>query len=160
MLVFCFVRYEPAKYGEYVYPVWADLIGWCLALLSVIPMVLTAIIKYARAKGDTWREKWINATRCVVPIEQKQVSTIELESHDKVWTNHWALETIYTLIVITEYIILYYIISSSQTYVFSHKLISQQFYKSLFKLLKSQVNMNCGDDHGPFIKVFINYLTN
>lgn len=84
VLIFCFVRYEPAKYGDYVYPVWADCVGWGLALLSVVPMVVTAIYRFARAPGDTLKEKWRNATRPNIPIEQKHVSTIELESHDKV----------------------------------------------------------------------------
>ena len=56
VLIFCFVKYKPAKYGEYVYPVWADFVGWCLAMLSVVPMVITAIYRYVSAPGDGLRE--------------------------------------------------------------------------------------------------------
>lgn len=42
------------RYGnDYVYPVWAEIIGWCIALLSIIPIPLGAIHAVHKADGDT-----------------------------------------------------------------------------------------------------------
>jgi len=53
ILVFSFVNYEPAMYGKYVYPLWADSVGWMLTMSSVIPIFVVAIYKYVKADGDT-----------------------------------------------------------------------------------------------------------
>ena len=53
ILVFSFVNYEPASYGKYIYPLWADSVGWLLTMSSVIPIFVVAIYKYVKADGDT-----------------------------------------------------------------------------------------------------------
>ena len=56
ILIFSFVRYKPVEYGGNLYPVWADAIGWMLALASNIPIVVVAVIMLCTATGSTWRQ--------------------------------------------------------------------------------------------------------
>ncbi len=57
ILIFSFVKYEPAKYGEsYTYPMWADSLGWVMVMSSVLPIFIVAAVRWARADGDGWRE--------------------------------------------------------------------------------------------------------
>ncbi|KAI0215921.1 hypothetical protein LSAT2_031995 [Lamellibrachia satsuma] len=79
ILVFSFVNYEPASYGKYIYPLWADSVGWLLTMSSVIPIFVVAIYKYVKADGDTVFEKLQRAARPVFNIEAKQVSTIDID---------------------------------------------------------------------------------
>ena len=52
MLVFSSVQMTSPSYGDYQYPEWAKAIGWSVAMLSVIPMPLVAVIQIYRAKGS------------------------------------------------------------------------------------------------------------
>ncbi|XP_033233928.1 sodium- and chloride-dependent glycine transporter 1-like [Drosophila pseudoobscura] len=40
ILFFNWVEYKPAKYGHYVYPLWADTVGWIIGLLPVFIVFL------------------------------------------------------------------------------------------------------------------------
>ena len=42
ILLFAWVDYSPVKYGDHMYPDWADALGWLLAISSVtfIPLVM------------------------------------------------------------------------------------------------------------------------
>lgn len=46
ILVFNWVEYEPAKSGDYVYPAWANVVGWIVALLPVFVILVMMAIKY------------------------------------------------------------------------------------------------------------------
>ncbi|XP_011633124.1 LOW QUALITY PROTEIN: sodium- and chloride-dependent glycine transporter 1 [Pogonomyrmex barbatus] len=43
--IFCFnwVEYEPLKYGTYVYPKWADILGWVISMLPILVIVALLI---------------------------------------------------------------------------------------------------------------------
>ncbi len=56
ILVFSFVMYKPAKYGDYYYPLWADALGWGLALISILPIPIVAAYKLIMAPGSTFAE--------------------------------------------------------------------------------------------------------
>lgn len=43
ILFFNWVEYKPASYGSYVYPLWADAVGWFVGLFPVAVIILTAI---------------------------------------------------------------------------------------------------------------------
>ncbi|XP_055701894.1 sodium- and chloride-dependent glycine transporter 1-like [Phlebotomus papatasi] len=43
ILFFNWVEYKPASYGHYVYPLWADAIGWIVGLLPVLVIIVAAI---------------------------------------------------------------------------------------------------------------------
>lgn len=52
ILFFNWVEYKPATYGQYVYPVWADGVGWIIGLLPVLIIFVTAIQQYLKAPGN------------------------------------------------------------------------------------------------------------
>ena len=56
VLVFSLVKYKPAEYGSVLYPVWADGLGWCMTMASVIPIPVIAIYKLYHAEGNTFYE--------------------------------------------------------------------------------------------------------
>ncbi|XP_029665148.1 sodium- and chloride-dependent glycine transporter 1-like [Formica exsecta] len=43
ILCFNWVKYEPVKYGTYIYPKWADVLGWVISMLPVLIIVGLAI---------------------------------------------------------------------------------------------------------------------
>nr|NP_611836.2 glycine transporter [Drosophila melanogaster]AAF47069.2 glycine transporter [Drosophila melanogaster] len=49
ILFFNWVEYKPAKYGHYVYPMWADAVGWIVGLLPVLVIFLVAFQEIWRA---------------------------------------------------------------------------------------------------------------
>lgn len=44
ILCFNWVEYEPLKYGAYIYPKWADVLGWVISMLPVLVIVGLAIV--------------------------------------------------------------------------------------------------------------------
>ncbi|KAH8237444.1 hypothetical protein KR038_012097 [Drosophila bunnanda] len=58
ILFFNWVEYKPAKYGHYVYPLWADTVGWIIGLLPVLVIFLVAFHEIWRApKNLNLRER-------------------------------------------------------------------------------------------------------
>ncbi|KAG7196773.1 hypothetical protein KM043_013113 [Ampulex compressa] len=43
ILFFNWVEYEPVKYGVYIYPVWADVVGWVIGMLPVMVILGLAL---------------------------------------------------------------------------------------------------------------------
>lgn len=43
ILFFNWVEYKPASYGTYVYPMWADGVGWLVGLFPVAVIIVTAV---------------------------------------------------------------------------------------------------------------------
>ena len=56
IVVFSLVKYAPANYGSYYYPLWADMLGWVLSLASILPIFVMGIWKFYKAPGDTAAE--------------------------------------------------------------------------------------------------------
>jgi len=61
--VFGFVWYEPLEYDTYVYPWWANLLGWTMALSSILCMPVLALAGFLFTSG-TPRE--VSSTGIVV----------------------------------------------------------------------------------------------
>lgn len=58
ILFFNWVEYKPASYGHYVYPLWADGVGWVIGLLPVFIIFVTGIQQYLKAPANlTFVEK-------------------------------------------------------------------------------------------------------
>lgn len=47
--------HQPLQYNDYLYPYWAEWVGWGLALSSIIMIPLGAIIQIIKIKG-TFKE--------------------------------------------------------------------------------------------------------
>ncbi|KAL0979342.1 hypothetical protein UPYG_G00183900 [Umbra pygmaea] len=53
ILISCIVQYTPARYGKsYTYPVWAEVVGWGISLISIIWIPLGALQEIYRNKGS------------------------------------------------------------------------------------------------------------
>uniref|UniRef100_A0A8B9RI53 Transporter n=1 Tax=Astyanax mexicanus TaxID=7994 RepID=A0A8B9RI53_ASTMX len=46
MVVVSFATFNPPKYGSYYFPTWANMVGWCLSISSMIMVPLYAIYKF------------------------------------------------------------------------------------------------------------------
>ena len=53
IMVFNWIDYEPVMYGDYVFPGWAEGLGWCLASLSLICIPFGMVKAITEAKGST-----------------------------------------------------------------------------------------------------------
>jgi hypothetical protein len=53
--MFALLYQQPLTYGEYLYPSWAELIGWTLAMSSIIMIPLVAFISILQTPG-TFKE--------------------------------------------------------------------------------------------------------
>ncbi|XP_039273577.2 sodium- and chloride-dependent betaine transporter-like isoform X1 [Styela clava] len=63
------VKYSPLKMGNYIYPWWADMIGWLLSA-SVVSCVPIIAIKVLFSSEGTLRQKWKS---CITPIRMQGV---------------------------------------------------------------------------------------
>ena len=61
IIIFSLVDYSPVHYGTYVYPVWCEVIGWLMALVSVAMIPTFAVVEYIlHSEGDTpWEVSYI-----------------------------------------------------------------------------------------------------
>ncbi|XP_043464150.1 sodium- and chloride-dependent glycine transporter 1-like [Leptopilina heterotoma] len=68
ILFFNWVEYEPLKYGTYVYPRWADAVGWVVGMLPVLVIVGMALIQLRKRRrkptyddDDDYDDDYLNA---------------------------------------------------------------------------------------------------
>ncbi|XP_075912785.1 sodium- and chloride-dependent GABA transporter ine-like [Petromyzon marinus] len=66
ILVFSVLQYEPVRYGDYVYPAWAEGLGWVVSLLSIgwIPLGMAHTLYHAQGTLIQ-RLKWSVTPRAV-----------------------------------------------------------------------------------------------
>ena len=48
MIIFNFIYFTPLSYGDYELPGWAQSLGWMMAALSVLMVLVVAVFKIAR----------------------------------------------------------------------------------------------------------------
>ncbi|KAK5872518.1 hypothetical protein PBY51_013210 [Eleginops maclovinus] len=71
-LVFMLLKYTPMKFNKsYVYPGWAYLIGWFLAMSSLMMIPVTMVCKLAKGKGTLWQR----IKSCSQPADDLAVKT-------------------------------------------------------------------------------------
>ncbi|KAL7392088.1 hypothetical protein ABVT39_019450 [Epinephelus coioides] len=76
MLVLCIlissiIQYTPARYGKYTYPVWAEGVGWCVSLVSIIWIPLGAIQEICSNKGSLLQR-----------LKATLISSIDMDAED------------------------------------------------------------------------------
>ena len=52
ILVFTWFFYEPIKYGDHVFPDWANMLGWAISFVSVMAIPITALVKFCITHGS------------------------------------------------------------------------------------------------------------
>lgn len=52
ILISSVIQYTPAHYGDYTYPVWAEVVGWGISLVSIVWIPLGAIQEIYNNKGS------------------------------------------------------------------------------------------------------------
>ena len=72
IFIFTFVDYESSTYGDYLYPVWADAIGWLLAVVVISPIFIFFFIMLG--KDDS------NDTVLNVSVQMRYIQCINLST--------------------------------------------------------------------------------
>ena len=49
--MFGLLCHQPLQYNEYHYPAWAELVGWGLAMSSIIMIPLVAVLQLCKTPG-------------------------------------------------------------------------------------------------------------
>ncbi len=79
IFLFTLAKYKSPEYGDtYKYPIWAEVLGWFLALSSMCVIPLYAIFKTLLAPGDSLREKLRHVT---TPTDDILARLEEIKSH-------------------------------------------------------------------------------
>ena len=76
--IFTLYDYQAPTYnnGQYEYPWWCILLGWCIAALSILPIPIMAVISIIKAKGDTLLEKFNNSYRPTIDDNDHKLEII------------------------------------------------------------------------------------
>lgn len=57
LLVFNWVQYKPLTYGDYVYPTWANAVGWVITLLPITVVLSMTVYKIHECDKPTLWQK-------------------------------------------------------------------------------------------------------
>lgn len=71
ILISSIIQYTPVQYEKYKYPVWADAVGWCISLVSIVWIPLGAIHEIYSNKGSLLQR-----------LKRAMISTIDLDAED------------------------------------------------------------------------------
>lgn len=52
IIIYGLIYYEPLRYDDYIYPPWANVLGWCIAGSSMIMIPLVAVYKLITTPGS------------------------------------------------------------------------------------------------------------
>ncbi|KFM74324.1 Sodium- and chloride-dependent glycine transporter 2, partial [Stegodyphus mimosarum] len=62
LLIFIVLNHEAVSYGNYQYPQWSIVLGWMIAMCSIVPIPVVAIAQILKAEG-TFKERLISCLR-------------------------------------------------------------------------------------------------
>ncbi|XP_049540198.1 sodium- and chloride-dependent glycine transporter 1-like [Anopheles darlingi] len=85
ILCFNWLQYKPIAYGRYLYPDWAELIGWIIALAPFTLAILVAIIKVRRHPDAFMHQsakKLLKPSRDWKPAHPRLASEMEYENSE------------------------------------------------------------------------------
>ncbi|XP_067648993.1 sodium- and chloride-dependent glycine transporter 1-like [Haliotis asinina] len=57
IIVYSCYSYRPPMYGDYVFPTWANVVGWMISLVAVLPFPVVFIWTVVTTKGFSLKEK-------------------------------------------------------------------------------------------------------
>lgn len=58
-MTFALIDHQPLSYNGYVYPEWAEWLGWTLAFSSILMIPGMAIVQMCRASGSFKKVKFV-----------------------------------------------------------------------------------------------------
>jgi len=70
IFLFSLATHKPITYDGYVYPVWADALGWLMALASIVVIPITLLVRLLMAPGFNFMERWRRATQPILEPHQ------------------------------------------------------------------------------------------
>ncbi|OWF53686.1 sodium- and chloride-dependent glycine transporter 1-like isoform X2 [Mizuhopecten yessoensis] len=53
LFVSTFISYKPPTYGDYVYPSYVNLLGWCVGLMPLLPVIVVGVGTVANTPGHS-----------------------------------------------------------------------------------------------------------
>ncbi|GFR33859.1 sodium- and chloride-dependent glycine transporter 2 [Trichonephila clavata] len=59
LLLFIAINHEAVTYDDYIYPEWSIVVGWMIAMCSIVPIPIVGIIQLLKAEG-TLKERFIS----------------------------------------------------------------------------------------------------
>ncbi|CAH1111249.1 unnamed protein product [Psylliodes chrysocephalus] len=84
VVMFGLFHHQPLQYNEYLYPPWAEWVGWGLTLSSILMIPLFALIQIAKTKGTCMERLAIS----ISPIEEhEEIRRTKLARRFK--AKHW-----------------------------------------------------------------------
>uniref|UniRef100_H2YMK6 Uncharacterized protein n=1 Tax=Ciona savignyi TaxID=51511 RepID=H2YMK6_CIOSA len=71
VFIYSLVQYQPLTYNRtYTYPLWAQVICWCLALSAILWIPFYAIYRFATARGNLY-ERWKEVCQVPAKLEER-----------------------------------------------------------------------------------------
>uniref|UniRef100_A0A3Q2DR49 Sodium- and chloride-dependent betaine transporter-like n=2 Tax=Cyprinodon variegatus TaxID=28743 RepID=A0A3Q2DR49_CYPVA len=68
--IFSIIKYSPLKFSNsYVYPLWANVLGWFIASVSLSLIPLFVLFKLFQGQG-TYQQRFLSLCKPVVPLDQ------------------------------------------------------------------------------------------
>lgn len=91
IIVYGLIYYEPLRYEDYIYPAWANVLGWCIAGSSMLMIPIIGLYKILTTPGTfvqrikilttPWRDQQIISNG--ITVDQAQVRlTIDKDGED------------------------------------------------------------------------------
>ena len=77
MVVVSFATFNPPKYGNYMFPTWANVVGWCLAVSSMSMVPLYAIYKLLSLPGS-----FCDVSLCI-SAAHLELDRVEIDSRER-----------------------------------------------------------------------------
>ncbi|XP_076607063.1 sodium- and chloride-dependent GABA transporter 2-like [Chaetodon auriga] len=80
--IFSIVKYSPLKFSNtYVYPLWANILGWFIATISLSLIPLFVLYKLSQGEGTLWQRLLLLCQPVdELPLQQKCLPTAETSS--------------------------------------------------------------------------------
>ena len=91
ILIWSMIDYEPARYGNFIFPGWAQAIGWLILMTALILVPLFAFLQIKKSPGSNFKEKMIFASQPTDkwqpgdPKFRKRTSTATDDREDEVF---------------------------------------------------------------------------
>lgn len=58
MVVVSIINFKPLTYDDYIFPLWANWVGWGVALSSMALVPAYIVYKFLSTRGSLWEVSW------------------------------------------------------------------------------------------------------